>query len=514
MKFFAFVAGVFAVMPVFASANVIINEIAWMGSPPKAGESSAMASNNEWIELYNNGSQTVDLSEWMLVAADGQPNITLVGSIKASGYFLLERTDDETVPGIAADLIYTGALSNSGEKLELKDANGLIIDTINAASGWPAGDNATKETMQKSGTGWITASPTPRAGNGISSNQESRLSAEVLTETGSANQEAGGNPALVREGPAMIYEQKRFFTVEAGEDIKTVAGAEARFSGAAFGFDSKPLDETSGSVRYLWNFGDGSFFEAKNTNHIYRYPGAYSAVLQVSSGQTSGSDVIEVIVGESSVVISEMAGAWIELANEGVAAVDLSSWQIRSDASVGTDSDIATYAIPARTMIGPRAFVVFSQETTSLPFGPLNPKAELRYANGTLADTLFFVGTLLPEKSIIRDGEGSVMMGEQTPGKENNKLQITNDKLAASLRATEKSEAITLNTKGIASSVAPPRNDEQALVTEAVTSPNLPLYKGRSGGVMDSNYFWLAVSISMGLIAGVVVLALRAMLLF
>ncbi|GAB4135257.1 MAG: hypothetical protein Kow00104_19660 [Rhodothalassiaceae bacterium] len=127
------------------------------------------SANDEWIELHNVGSSPVELAGWRLVAADGTPDIALSGTIAAGGYFLLERTDDLSVPGIAADLIYSGALSNTGETLRLQDGTGIVQDSLN---GWPAGDNASKATMERTATGWQTASAsydvgfgTPRAPN-------------------------------------------------------------------------------------------------------------------------------------------------------------------------------------------------------------------------------------------------------------------------------------------------------------------------------------------------------------
>lgn len=64
-------------------------------------------------------------------------------------FFLLERTDDDTVPEIAASQFYTGALKNSGEDLKLYDNSGNLIDEVNCSSGWFAGDNKTKQTMER-----------------------------------------------------------------------------------------------------------------------------------------------------------------------------------------------------------------------------------------------------------------------------------------------------------------------------------------------------------------------------
>ena len=124
--------------------SIIINEIAWMGT-----ETSAY---DEWIELYNHGEEDIDLSEWKI---EGALDIDLSGTIPANGYYLLERTDDNSVPGITADKIYTGSLSNSGEEIYLYyEYNNvdILIDYLNfdpEYGGWPAGDNSTKQTMER-----------------------------------------------------------------------------------------------------------------------------------------------------------------------------------------------------------------------------------------------------------------------------------------------------------------------------------------------------------------------------
>ena len=118
--------------------DVVLNEIAWMGS---TGSSS-----DEWIELYNNTASDIDLTGWTLNAADGTPSITLAGTIPAGGHFLLERTDDSTVPGVAADQIYTGGMGNAGEVLDLRDLSSTLQDKVDA---WHAGVSGTRQTMQR-----------------------------------------------------------------------------------------------------------------------------------------------------------------------------------------------------------------------------------------------------------------------------------------------------------------------------------------------------------------------------
>jgi hypothetical protein len=144
--------------------SVIINEIAW------AGTASGLA-DDEWIELYNPSGVAIDLTDWELRASDGTPTIILDGIIPAGGYFLLERDDDTVVSDIAANQIYTGALSNSGEILSLVDTSNKVIDTANGnGGGWPRGSSSTYGTMERianttdSDSAWVTNGGSPRNG--------------------------------------------------------------------------------------------------------------------------------------------------------------------------------------------------------------------------------------------------------------------------------------------------------------------------------------------------------------
>jgi len=150
------------------SLDVVVNEIAWMGT--------SASYNDEWIELYNNTDQAINLDSWILKAEDETPNISLTGNIPAKGFFILERTDDDTLPEISADQIYTGALGNSGEDLRLLDNSGNLIDSVNCSGGWFLGDNSTKQTMERinpkasgnDATNWRTSQDpggTPKATN-------------------------------------------------------------------------------------------------------------------------------------------------------------------------------------------------------------------------------------------------------------------------------------------------------------------------------------------------------------
>ena len=140
--------------------SIVINEIAWGGTVASA--------NDEWIELYNPSSASINITGWTLKSNSGSLNITLSGTISAGGYFLLEREDNSTVNDISADQIYAGGILNllldSGEVLTLRDASSNFIDTANHDGGaWPKGSNTGNHgTMERVGittesdSTWVT----------------------------------------------------------------------------------------------------------------------------------------------------------------------------------------------------------------------------------------------------------------------------------------------------------------------------------------------------------------------
>ncbi|HEX7828562.1 MAG TPA: lamin tail domain-containing protein, partial [Thermoanaerobaculia bacterium] len=156
-------------IPLFAASagDVVISEVAWMGT---TGSTS-----NEWIELYNTTGSSVSLTSWTLKAADNTPSVTLSGSIAAYSYYLLERTDDNTIPGLTADKIYTGAMTDTGEQLVLRDGSNNVIDTANQNGSWFAGTTTGRATMARtdvalsgtSSTNWHTSNASYGSGLGL-----------------------------------------------------------------------------------------------------------------------------------------------------------------------------------------------------------------------------------------------------------------------------------------------------------------------------------------------------------
>ncbi len=143
--------------------KIVLNEIAWMGT-----ESS---SNDEWIELKNVSDETVNVGGWQIIDKAGQIQEVLSSKeLQPGDFYLLERTDDSSVPDILTDHIYAGGLNNTDEALYLFDGSCQLQDKVKADSDWPGGGNENKKSMERGeDLNWHTFSGegngTPKAEN-------------------------------------------------------------------------------------------------------------------------------------------------------------------------------------------------------------------------------------------------------------------------------------------------------------------------------------------------------------
>ncbi|MDO8562160.1 MAG: hypothetical protein Q7S05_05085 [bacterium] len=173
---------------------IIINEIAWSGTPVNFSD--------EWIELKNNSPYALDLSHVAVVSADGSPYISLSGTIAQSGFYLIESRAEAT--SATGDLVLAfDALSNSGEELLLDWVHDSATTTIDRApavstcAGWCSGFESTPMTMERTAAGadgsvagsWQRGISTPAS-------LATDASGNTISGTPRAENSAGGDPPL------------------------------------------------------------------------------------------------------------------------------------------------------------------------------------------------------------------------------------------------------------------------------------------------------------------------------
>jgi len=378
--------GLFLLNPLLtlaATGDVIINEIAWMGTET--------SSSDEWIELYNTTSQDIDLTDWTLASTDGTPDITLSGTIAANSYFLLERTDDNSVPSITADQIYTGALGNSGENLELKDNSSNLIDSADHSGGWTAGDNSTKQTMELVSSAWQTSTDiggTPKAQNSISTSTTTEDTSTTTESTTTTSSDSTDYP------PFAI----------AGTNITALTNQEIPFDA------SESYDRRNDPLTYFWNFGDGATDTEKKTTHTYAHPGQYLVTLMVSDGAFESLDIITVNIYDQSVIISEFSKDWIELYNQSDSVANLTDWQL-------VNSSSSLFIFPPNSLIGPKQFLVLRKEITKMEFN--DNQISLIYPDGSIGIEINYSTQGKENFCIAFNGSDYFWTNMATPGTSN-----------------------------------------------------------------------------------------------
>ncbi len=145
-----------------APSPIVMNEILF----DPIGDDSGSMPDGEWVELYNNGDEDVDVSGWQITDAAEQ----VVSIVASNSDNDLDPSDDgETVvPAKGRLVVYvdgTAIFNNSGDTVTLLDVDGTTIDQHTYTGGKPEGNT---ESRIEEGTGeWIDPIATPGTPNAL-----------------------------------------------------------------------------------------------------------------------------------------------------------------------------------------------------------------------------------------------------------------------------------------------------------------------------------------------------------
>ena len=350
----------FWLMPSLALANVSITEIMYDVEGSDTGR--------EWIEIYSGNEK--DMTDWKFFEEGTNHGLSVFQGnalIPAGGYAIIADSPQKFL----LDFSYSGtifdssfSLKNTGETIALKDESLNIVDSV--AYDPALGGLGDGKSLQLDGSGnWLAGLPSPGAGYQTSGSAET-----YLPEASQQNAATANSSSTHSSWPV----EPQVFA-DAGKDKTAIVGASVLFEAKAYGLKKEPLE----NARYVWNFGDGATGEGKQTTHVYRHPGDYIAVLDVSSGYFSGTDQLKVKAMPSPLAISSINDGltyFVEISNGANTDIDVSSWLIM-------DGD-RKFEIPKNTYIMAGKKLIFSNETTGLNV-QAGSLPELRYPNGTLA---------------------------------------------------------------------------------------------------------------------------------
>ncbi|HYV30601.1 MAG TPA: lamin tail domain-containing protein, partial [Candidatus Binatia bacterium] len=134
----------FALLPPMATGRVVINEI-FYNAPDDITDL-------EYIELHNSSGQPVDLGGWALTKGV-KFNFPTGTRIEANGFLVLCRNRERFQQFYDAPLagVFSQHLSKKGERLELCDPSGRMMDAVKYSDDapWPVGANGYSGSLER-----------------------------------------------------------------------------------------------------------------------------------------------------------------------------------------------------------------------------------------------------------------------------------------------------------------------------------------------------------------------------
>ena len=269
VAFFCVVFGsVFQGLPA-SPGDIVINEIAWMGTEASSGD--------EWIELANNTNTPINIKDWSIYGAatgecvnfgDADGNRSWV--VPSHGYLIYaSHEDDVNNSAMETNVDIWDAtismLNSSPGQVVLYDAPNCTcteIDRVNQPTGgWFAGNSTDRTTMERidpdtAGTeeaNWVTNDPEV-ARNGLDANQS------PINGTPKSKNSATNSPPTA----AFTYSPSSPTTQQTVQ------------------FTDESTDPDGSIPSWQWSFGDGGSSTTQSPTHQYADDGAYTVTLEVT----------------------------------------------------------------------------------------------------------------------------------------------------------------------------------------------------------------------------------------
>lgn len=307
--------------------TILINEV--LPNPKEKSDAG------EFIELYNPGSESVDLSDWEIhdASATGKYVFPNGNSIQALGYIVVTDQD------------FSLSLNNSDETISLFDKEKRLVHRVQYEK--------TKEGVSLNLIGSIlrgARKPTPGLVN--------------IENT---------NPTTKERVPKKGY---RGFATE---------------------FRARGKDMDGDGLKFTWDFGDGHKSYKENTSHKYLKSGRYTVTLSTDDGVDTTKEEFQIKIDKYEApkvrIISFAPNPkgndsdleWIEIENKEKHEVNLKGFSI----ATGTKKkSIANHPIREDFIIPPRSMKRLTREYSLFALGNERGHVELRSPDGKVLQHL------------------------------------------------------------------------------------------------------------------------------
>lgn len=316
MKNFLFII-LLSVSTVVQAHALIINEI--MSNP--VGDDGG----REWVELYNNSSSTLDISNLSISIKGGAfvSTFSVNGGtiISPDGYGIIASTVSGATKFLQDYPTYNGPLLRSSISLvntgvtsiEIK-VSGVSLDVLSSYIGAKEG-----LTLSKINGSFVIGNPTPGSENQI-------FVDDAQTQATTTSNTASAQTTISQMSPPLTD-----IVLYMPQEKVAVAGAETNFSVFGLTRAGKNID----NLTYTWAYGDGGDGNGSSTLYRYAYPGRYITSVEGSNGYLIGIGRMNVRVVAPDIVIKNIHngkyGRYIDIENPNTYDLDLSQWKLAID---------------------------------------------------------------------------------------------------------------------------------------------------------------------------------------
>ncbi len=133
---------------ILSSNSVVLNE--FMPHPSR----SCTEADGEWIELYNNTNDWINLSDWVVKNNYGEEITLATYLLPPDGYFVLGSCGDESLNGgLTPNYVYGNFTIHESGSITLFNSVNSLIDEIEYDSSWPIEAGISCERINP---GWIS----------------------------------------------------------------------------------------------------------------------------------------------------------------------------------------------------------------------------------------------------------------------------------------------------------------------------------------------------------------------
>ncbi len=347
-----------AVSPTETSTSpyrVLINEV--LPNPKEKGDTG------EFIELYNPGGETVNLSGWEIHDASVTGKYIFPSDIHIAPLSYLVVTDQE----------FSLSLNNSNEVIALWDREQRLVHRVSYEK--------TKE--------------------GVALNFVAGILRGARKPTPGALNSENANPVTKERVPKKGY---RGFTTE---------------------FRARGKDQDGDKLKFTWDFGDGHKRYKENTTHKYVKSGRYTVTLTTDDGIDTTRESFSIKIKQYEApevrIISFVPNPkgndseleWIEIENREKREVNLKDFSI----ATGTKKkSITNHPIREDFVIPPKSVKRLTREYSLFTLGNVRGHIELRSPDGETIQHLKYKYTKsLAENTVLKKGRGTSLLTLAAP---------------------------------------------------------------------------------------------------